>query len=1004
MSVYIARIFMVGIFLLMLVSTDWVAELFSVASDAVHHSILVGSQLAASIIILFSLKRSETESQRQFWRFLLLAVVSMLLMKLIRFGIGEPVSLQLFDDFSTLFVYFFVLLSIETNPHLSNTPLPQYTNGRVPAILFTVICFCYFILVPAGFAKDTYLNENTSLYFNSMISTLVLIKLTHSLLQANTFYWRTIYLLFISSAMIQSMTNISVLHGPDSLFSHMLYFDVKYGIRLVWLIIFATAVFSVFTQSSASVKNSRPIETTNVIMLLFSLLIAAHLWGTAAQTGYMSNPGVQSLVVMIWLLIGTALIISINRQRNKVLARQISDITELTIQNTEQSQKIRHLNNSLIYSEDKAIVNVSNNAILTTTVAGEILSANPAAVQMFQYIEKDLKSMNVGDLFANDDEMRYFFKFQSNVFSLQRKDPGISRECLSLRSDGKEFPVQAELQWAERYEQPLIVITFINLTSRKLAEQQTLELKDKFIANISHEFRTPLTIINGIIDRYLSKPVNDSERLELDTAKRNGLRLVRMVEQLLELSRLSNNPTLTQNTYRVKSLMDMPTHSFTRLAEQSQLTFSHDIADNLWIECDAQGFEKIIFNLLSNAMKYTPKGGSVAVNVYEADNEITIDITDSGIGISKQYQDKIFDRFQRVEDSMTHNTFGVGIGLSLVNELVKAHGWRMNLVSEEGRGSKFSLIIPKAEPGAEQDSAPQSLFEDDVNTLLTEQRSVTTSQVEHSQQVVLVIEDNPDMQSHIKYVIEQHHHCLIAGSGESGIDLARKYIPDLIVCDLMLPGIDGFSVLKSIKSHEVTAHIPIILLTARSDLDSRLEGLELNADEYLCKPFNQNELLIRIKNLIDTRKQLQQHYLQQFASQQKDIRHQQIQQNAAELTETAPEEESADDKFLRKLEKLVSEQYTDPQLDISTLASELAMSERQLQRKMNSLLGISPNNFIKKFRLKKAQELLKSGNQIGRIAMDVGFSSQTYFGRCFKEEFDCTPTQYQKQWNENQSA
>jgi len=301
-----------------------------------------------------------------------------------------------------------------------------------------------------------------------------------------------------------------------------------------------------------------------------------------------------------------------------------------------------------------------------------------------------------------------------------------------------------------------------------------------------------------------------------------------------------------------------------------------------------------------------------------------------------------------------------------------------------------------------------SITENEVTSLLTEQRSVTNIQNNHSQQVVLVIEDNLDMQSHIKQVIEQQHHCILAGSGELGLQLAQEYIPDLIVCDLMLTGIDGFEVLTQLKQDEMTAHIPVILLTARSDLESRLQGLNLNADEYLSKPFNQYELLTRIQNLIINRQQLQKSYLQKFndeqRAEQKADRKITSQQNVAKLTQEPIAQSSLEDKFLHKLEALIAKHYTEPELDISLLANELAMSERQLQRKIKVILGTTPNNFIKEFRLKKARELLTSGAQIGRIALDVGFSSQTYFGRCFKESYRCTPKQYQQQLAQQDST
>jgi len=945
---------------------------------------------------------------------LLLATLAVIASKFLN---GSPGSInqQLYQDFASLFIYFFILLAIESNPHLSHMPLNKYISGRVPAIFFTLICFCYFILLPAEFSAQAYQTAKPSLLFHLVINSLIVARLIQCLVSAKDNFWRYTFALLSGSAVFLLIGNLSAFIGSDAaLVNSQMITKVdtsSYYVQLIallpnFLLIVTANITLKATKLPAAIEKETHPEL--YILLLMIVPTAIHLYGYEQALFYNVNSNLQSIILLFWLFVGATLLSSIvitRRSQTKKLKQN------LRIEKN-QLQQLNSLNNdltdALINSEDKAIVNASNNAILTTSITGEILSANPAAVQMFQSLEQELKGISVSRLFAEKDEMHFFFDFQSNVYSLQRKGSGISVECLSLRSDGTQFPAQAELQWAERAKQPLIVITFINLSARKHAEKQALELKDKFIANISHEFRTPLTIINGIIDRYISKTTDDLESEELTTAKRNGLRLVRMVEQLLELSRLSDNPQLSLSTYRLQTLMMMPLDSFSRLASQSHLTFTSNIPDDLWLDCDGQAFEKIIFNLLANAIKYTPKDGSVQVNAYREQDTIILDVIDSGIGINKDSQDKIFERFQRADDVKNQATFGVGIGLSLVNELVKAHGWRISLVSEHGHGSKFSLSIPIAAANEVEAEVLMSISENEVTSLLTEQRSVANIQSSHSQQVVLVIEDNLDMQSHIKQVIEQQHHCILAGSGELGLQLAQEYIPDLIVCDLMLTGIDGFEVLTQLKQDEMTAHIPVILLTARSDLESRLQGLNLNADEYLSKPFNQHELLTRIQNLIVNRQQLQKRYLQKFNKEQKAEkiaeRKTTSQQNVANLTQEATEESSLEDKFLHKLEGLIAKYYTDPELDISLLSSELAMSERQLQRKIKVILGTTPNNFIKEFRLKKAQALLNSGAQIGRIALDVGFSSQTYFGRCFKESYHCTPKQYQQQLAQKDST
>lgn len=972
----------------------FIASWLSISAKSISHLPLTSLQIISCILLFFCFKKQTSRAFKLFWQYLLLAILAVIASKLLN-GPPTSISLQLYLDFASLFVYFFIILAIETNPHLSDVPLNKYISGRVPAIFFTLICFCYFILLPAEFSDSIYQTTKPSLLFQLLINILIIARLLMCLGSCNHNFWRYTFALLACSVGFLLLDNISAFIREDSTLTHSYrYYDQLIPLLPYFLLILAASITLEKNKLPTAIKKNNNAE--HYILLLMLIPTVIHIYGFEQKLFYIVNSNLQSLVILFWLLAGSIMLSSIAIKRSSKTKKLNQTLREEMYSHQKLHNLNRELTDTLINSEYKAIVNASNNAILTTSVAGKILSANPAAVQMFQSLEQELKGTFVCRLFAEKDEMHFFFDFQSNVYSLQRKDLGISVECVSLRSDGTEFPAQAELQWAVRAEQPLIVITFINLSARKHAEKQALELKDKFIANISHEFRTPLTIINGIIDRYITKTTDQLESEELTTAKRNGLRLVRMVEQLLELSRLSDNPQLSLSTYRLKSLMMMPVDSFSRLAAQSDLTFSSNIPEDLWIDCDGQAFEKIIFNLLANAIKYTPKGGSVHVNAYAEQDSVIVDIIDSGIGINEESQDKIFERFQRADDVKNHATFGVGIGLSLVNELVKAHGWRISLVSEQGHGSKFSLSMPLASANDVETEIRTSLSENEVTSLLTEQRSATSNQTSHSQQVVLVIEDNLDMQSHIKQVIEQQHHCILAGSGELGLQLAQEYIPDLIVCDLMLTGIDGFEVLTQLKQDDMTAHIPVILLTARSDLESRLQGLNLNADEYLSKPFNQNELLTRIQSLITNRQQLQKRYLQKFTNEKKAERKINSQDNVAKLTQEPIEQSSVEDKFLHKLEVLIAKNYTDPELDILLLAKELAMSERQLQRKIKVILGTTPNNFIKEFRLKKAQELLTSGSQIGRIALDVGFSSQTYFGRCFKESFNCTPKQYQQ--------
>ncbi|MFT5635121.1 MAG: PAS domain S-box-containing protein [Cognaticolwellia sp.] len=974
-----------------------IGDIFPLNNTWLEQGPLLLLQIISVCFVTISYLRIKTRALKLFWQFITLALLSSLLSNLL-FSFNLISNELLLRDFFTLCSYFFILLAIETNPHINETN--RNISNRVAAIFFTLICFSYFVLLPIEFASNNEDKVASSQLFHLLISALIFIRLVTNSYQCKSTFWCRIYYLLAIAAGAILLENFF-----DYLNNWVLISLPEYLLTLLILIPYCALIIA---ANNALKSSEPPIEITPssltelYLILLISCSILIHLAGIELGLHYNIKSYLQSILIATWLGIALTLLTTIIYRKNSLghmKQRQIN------LQNSAQLELVKInqlLTNTMLNSEDKAIVNASSNAILTTSTDGTVLSANPAAVQLFQCLEREIIATKVSDFFSSDDQMHYFFDFKSNVYTLQRKDAGISIECTATRKDGTQFPVQAELQWAEREEQPLVVITFINLTARKLAEQQALDLKDKFIANISHEFRTPLTIINGILDRYLVKAQTEEESKELKTAKRNGLRLVRMVEQLLELSRLSDNPQLTMATYRLHTLMLMPADSFARLATQNNLTLTCDIPDHIWLDCDAQAFEKIIFNLIANAIKYTPAGGKIQVIAHSDSDNFTLDIIDTGIGIDTASQSKIFERFQRADDENNQGVFGVGIGLSLVSELVKAHHWQINVFSEYHKGSKFSLIIPCAPAILEEKSTPLSISQTEVASLLIEPHNASKDIRNHSQKVVLVIEDNLDMQSHIKQVIELQHHSLIAGSGELGLTLAQEYIPDIIVCDIMLTGIDGFAVLKQLKSHELTSHIPVILLTARSDLDSRLHGLNLQADEYLSKPFNHQELLTRIDNLISNREQLHKNYLSNFNKDLQENRKNNSFENVADLAHASDDDITLDNKFLEKLEAIIAEVYTDTELDIIQLAAKMAMSDRQLQRKIKALIGITPNNFIKEFRLKKAKVLLQNGSQIGRIALDVGFSSQTYFGRCFKEMFSCTPKQYQQQQQKEQ--
>ena len=936
----------------------------------------------------------ETSSNevRMFLRYLCIVLIISLVVDLFPLVFAQKMS-PIWQSYISLFTFVFLFIVIEATLHSRDRQVNYRIIHYLPSLTSIVLLFSYLVIVPTmSVAIDQV--ENYIAYFQ--VAATLLLCLRVLLLALSTFetHWKKLYLvsfLAFLGLMAEGIFNLLIHIGDTNILQNMVYLCAIFSIVvLLWACV---EIKQLPNDDSVEFVLMHEQAYVTICTLFF---VCIHLAISEIELIVFDFSISHHMIVTVWVSLATCYLLYMQQRQNSTWRQQKLSIERLKHSYKRQQYELQDLSEQFINSEEKAIVRASNNAILTCSVAGDILSANPAAIQMFQSLEQELLNTKVSQLFPSADELHFFFNYKSNLNKLEREDLGITRESIALRSDGSQFPAQVELQWAQRQLAPVIVITIINLTDRKRAEKKALDQKDQFLANISHEFRTPLTIINGLLDQYLLKTSSESEIQDLTTAKKNGLRLVRMVEQLLELSKISDNPTLHKGKFKLSTLLKLPIDSFNKLAVQNGQQFHHEISEDIWIKCDAQAFEKIIFNLLSNAFKYTPKDGEISLYATCSNDSVLLEVIDNGIGISEQAQDTIFERFQRGEANKEIAAFGVGIGLSLVSELVKAHHWDIALSSTGGVGSKFTLIIPNETPSEKEDVAPESILLQDVSNLLQIQDNSEFESRKGSNLVALIIEDNKDMQLHIKQVLDQSYHCILADDGESGIDLAINYIPDIIICDLMLTGIDGFEVLQYIKQHEMTSHVPIIMLTARSDLDTRLKGLSLHADDYMSKPFNYKELLSRMDNLLSGRESLKQTYLAEFKNNIKVNRKVESQSNMNQLAQSPVILKTPDEKFLEKLEIIIAQHYVDPSLDISSLSSLIAMSERQLQRKIKMLLGVSPSIYIKEFRLMKAKELLLSGNQVGRIALDVGFSSQTYFGRCFKDVFNCTPKQFQQ--------
>ncbi|HRI22136.1 MAG TPA: ATP-binding protein, partial [Panacibacter sp.] len=384
----------------------------------------------------------------------------------------------------------------------------------------------------------------------------------------------------------------------------------------------------------------------------------------------------------------------------------------------------------------------------------------------------------------------------------------------------------------------------------------------------------------------------------------------------------------------------------------------------------------------SNAFKFTRENGSVSVDVENGDKRLRISVQDSGTGIPKEQLDKIFDRFYQVDGTEG----GTGIGLSLVKELVQLHKGQISVSSDTGRGTRFRLSIPIAREFYTDDEIEIAGKEPKHETVLLPSENIfeedTPAVTDASLPVVLIVEDNADLQIFISDILKHEFNIVIAGNGREGLQKAISIIPDLIVSDVMMPVMDGVSMTNEIKHNEKTSHIPVIMLTAKAATESKIEGLKIGADDYLIKPFDGIELIVRIQNLIDQRRKLRELFSQQVIS----------------IAPSKVAVQSQEHIFLDKVRTAIDENLDNELFGVVDLANAVNMSRSQLHRKLKALTGNGPNELIRNFRLERALELLqKNAGNITEVAFMTGFSSPAYFSKCFSERFGYAPNEVRKE-------
>ncbi|MES2778197.1 MAG: ATP-binding protein [Bacteroidota bacterium] len=507
--------------------------------------------------------------------------------------------------------------------------------------------------------------------------------------------------------------------------------------------------------------------------------------------------------------------------------------------------------------------------------------------------------------------------------------------------------------------------------------RETDELKDRFFSNITHEFRTPLTLIITPLEKLEQDPSLSAAAISIvKTAQRNSNQLLQLINEFLDFSKLNDGQlTIKLSTGEPDLFTADCVRSFEAAAKEKNITllFSATGIEGHYL-FDQEKWGKIIFNLLSNALKFTPGGGMVSVFLFSpANDHITLEVRDNGPGIPVEQQQKIFTRFYQVDDSSIRSYGGTGIGLSLVKELTELMQGTVELESKPGGPTRFMVSIPvKKAVTAEASQTLDALQPKPQHTAIPEQDAP----------LLLVVEDNDELRSFLVETMRNHYRVIEAADGLKAWDLILLELPDIVISDVMMPGQDGFDLCRICKADNRTAHIGFMLLTSKAAHDARLKGLGIGADDYITKPFNLQELELRTANLLQLQQKLR-IWLQ------------------AQLISTAPTEQLPEitDPFLAQLYGEMDAKLGDAELGIDHLCKTMAMSRSTLNRKLKSLLDISTNDLIRQYRLQKASRLLSTGLDVTTVAYQVGFSSLSYFGQCFKEQYGIPPSAYTSRQN-----
>ncbi len=536
---------------------------------------------------------------------------------------------------------------------------------------------------------------------------------------------------------------------------------------------------------------------------------------------------------------------------------------------------------------------------------------------------------------------------------------------------------------------------------RRRMERETAEAKMAFFTDMSHDLRTPLTLIADPVERILDdENLTGRQRHMLGIVRRNAALLLKLVGEILDLRKIQGGKMdLTVTEFNLADAVRLWVDDFKPLAASYEVTIVQKADGDLTVKADYYKVERICYNLISNSLKYNRKGGTVTVEAVRRGGSVEITVADTGVGIPKDVVSRVFDKFYRVRGGGS----GTGVGLAVVKAFAELHGGRVSVKSVEGEGSEFKVELPqkvenailstpdtlsKHPEGREPDMQKQRKawiedVDDDIDGNRQGMSSTLTSGglgyvaepdgTSASRPLALVVDDNADVREYVAHLLGGEYDVRQAADGKEGLGMALKTVPDLIVCDVMMPVMDGLEMCRRVKAETATSHVPVILLTSNAQENQRAEGYDCGADAYITKPFSSKVLLSRVRNLLENRKRLKYVY-------------------ASGADDEARDEADPDSRFMADFGRVVRERMSDSSLSVETISSALGLSRVQMYRKVKQLTGQSPVEIIRVTRLKKAERLLKTTKMtVSEISYDVGFSSPSYFSKCFKDYFGVQP-------------